>query len=97
MKALFVTRSQIKIGTGTALLIGLALVASIQRSGLLASAASLTVALGVACWLVRNDAQNRAARRVIIAMVLCHPGAGQPREAAVAPRPRPLNPRLKSP
>ena len=84
MKARFMITAIIESTTGIALLVVPALVASILLGGGLESPAGLTmarvagaalIALGVACWLVRNDAQSQAARGVILAMLFCNAGA----------------------
>ena len=84
MKALLITTAIIEIPTGTALLTVPALVASILLGAALDTPPGLAlarvagvalVALAVACWLARNDAQSRAARGVIAAMLLYNAGA----------------------
>jgi hypothetical protein len=77
MKTLHIVTAVIEVGTGlallglpsavTALLLGTRLeltVARVAGAGLLA--------LGVACWLARGDAQSPAARGLVGAMLLCN-------------------------
>ena len=79
MKKLLIVTAVIEVGAGVALLcfpsaaVALLLGSSLDTSaamalGRLAGAALL--ALGVACWLAHYDAQSRAARGLVSAMVL---------------------------
>lgn len=84
LKALLLATAIIEIPTGIALLAVPALFASTLLGAALDAPAGLAVArvagaaliaLGVACWLARNDAQSHAARGVIFAMLLYNLGA----------------------
>ena len=83
-KPLFIATTVIEAGTGLALLVSPALLASILIGapfdtpadsvvGRIGGAALL--ALGIACWLARDDGQSRAGRGVIAAMLLYNVGA----------------------
>ena len=78
-KPLFIATAVIELGAGLALIVSPALVASILIGapfdtpadsvvGRVAGAALL--ALGGACWLARNDGQNRAASGIVSGMLL---------------------------
>ena len=84
MKALLITTAIGEIATGIALLAVPALVASILLAAALDAPAGLALArvagmallaLGVVCWMARDDAQSRAARGVVAAMLLYNAGA----------------------
>jgi hypothetical protein len=77
-KPLFITSAVIEGGTGLALLVAPALVVSILIDAPLDTPAGLTVsrvagagllALGLACWLARNDEHSRAAMGIVSAML----------------------------
>jgi len=78
-KALLIVTAAAEAATGLALLALPLLVGSLLLGGSLDAPAALIVArmtgaallsLGVACWLARNDAQTRAGRGLITAMLL---------------------------
>jgi hypothetical protein len=84
MKALLITTAIGEIATGIALLAVPALVASILLAATLDAPAGVALArvagmallaLGVVCWMARDDAQSRAARGVVAAMLLYNAGA----------------------
>ena len=83
-KQLFVVTAATEAATGLALLLSPPLVATLLLGASLDAPAALAVsrvagaallALGVACWLARNDALSGAARGVIAAMLLYNAGA----------------------
>lgn len=74
MKTLYIATAAIELGAGLALLCGPS-----RAAAPLETPAALTVArvggaglfaLGLACWLARDDAQSRAARGLVAAMLL---------------------------
>ncbi|HTG15548.1 MAG TPA: hypothetical protein VK747_09800 [Blastocatellia bacterium] len=78
-KPLFIATAVIEAGTGLALLVSPALLASILIGAPFDTPAdsvvgrvggSALLALGVACWLARDDGQSRAGRGVVAAMLL---------------------------
>jgi Kef-type K+ transport system membrane component KefB len=78
MKKLLVVTAAIEAATGLALLLSPPLVAALLLGASLDTPAALVVArvtgasllsLGVACWLARNDAQSRAARGLVAALL----------------------------
>ena len=84
MKNLLIVTAVIEAATGLALLLSPPLVATLLLGASLDAPAALAVsrvagaallALGVACWLARNDALSGAARGVIAAMLLYNAGA----------------------
>ena len=79
MKSLYTVTAAIELGAGLALLCcPPATVVLLLGSGLDTSAAVILgrvagaalLALGVACWLARDDTQSRAARGLVVAMLL---------------------------
>ncbi len=79
MKALQTVTAVIEIGAGVALLCCPSLTVALLAGAPLEAPAALTVArvggagllaLGVACWLARGDTQSRAARGLIVAMLI---------------------------
>lgn len=79
MKALLIVTAAVETATGVALLGLPLLVGSLLLGASLDAPAALIVArmtgaallaLGVACWLARNDAQTRAGRGLITAVLL---------------------------
>lgn len=84
MKVLLTTMAIIEAAPGVALLVLPAVVAGLLLGALLDTPASLTVArvagaallsLAVACWLARNDERSRAAKGLVVAMLLYNIGA----------------------
>ena len=84
MKNLLIVTAVIEAATGLALLLSPPLVATLLLGAALDAPAALAVsrvagaallALGVACWLARNDALSGAVRGVIAAMLLYNAGA----------------------
>jgi hypothetical protein len=83
MKRLLIATAVIEMGAGLALLIvpavtvrlllGAEIAGAAIPLGRLAAAALL--ALGVACWLARGDAQSRAVRGLVAAMLIYNFGA----------------------
>jgi hypothetical protein len=78
MKNLFAVSAIIELGAGAALLGWPSATVELLVGAPLETAATLTVArvggagllaLGIACWLARGDAQSRAARGLVIAML----------------------------
>jgi hypothetical protein len=79
MKTLLITTAVLEAATGVGLLAMPVILVSILLGSTLDTPSSLTVArvagaailsLGVACWLASSDGQSRAARGVIVAMLL---------------------------
>ena len=79
MKSLYTVTAAIELGAGLALLCSpSATVVLLVGSGLDTSAAmtlgrvagGALLALGVACWLARDDTQSHAARGLVVAMLL---------------------------
>ena len=79
IKSLLIGTAAVETATGLALLGLPVLVVSLLLGGSLDTPAALVtarvagaglLALGVACWLARNDAQSRAARGLVAAMLL---------------------------
>jgi hypothetical protein len=79
MKSLYTVTAAIELGAGLALLcFPSATVVLLLGSGLDTSAAGILgrvagaalLALGVACWLARDDTQSRAARGLVVAMLM---------------------------
>lgn len=79
MKALHTATATIEFGAGLALLCCPSAAATLLFSTPLEGPAALTIArvggagllsLGVACWLARGDAESRAARGLVAAMLL---------------------------
>ena len=79
MKSLYIVTAAIELGAGLALLcFPSATVVLLVGSGLDTSAAmtlgrvagGALLALGVACWLARDDTQSRAARGLVVAMLV---------------------------
>jgi hypothetical protein len=79
MKSLYTVTAAIELGAGLALLCSpSATVVLLLGSGLDTSAAVMLgrvagaalLALGVACWLARDDTQSRAARGLVVAMLI---------------------------
>ena len=84
MKAFFITTAIIEATTGMALLAVPVVVASsllgsapntIAALAMARIAGVALIALGVGCWMARNDTQSRAACGVIFAMLLYNLGA----------------------
>jgi hypothetical protein len=84
MKRLLMLTAVIELGAGLALLCGPSAAAKLLLGVPLEGAAAPVVAriggaglltLGVACWLAHFDAQSRAARGIVSAMVLYNLGA----------------------
>jgi hypothetical protein len=78
MKSLYIVTAAIELGAGLALLCSpSATVVLLVGSGLDTSAAmtlgrvagGALLALGVACWLARNDTESRTARGLVVAML----------------------------
>jgi hypothetical protein len=78
-KLLFIVTAVIEAGTGVALLVSPAMVASILIGTSFDSPADVVVgrvagaallALGVACWPARNDERSRAATGIVAGMLL---------------------------
>jgi hypothetical protein len=83
MNRLLTLTAIIEAATGLALLVVPSVVVRLLLGSLLETSAAVTLgrvagaallALGVACWLARGDAQSRAARGLVAAMVLYNPG-----------------------
>jgi len=79
MKYLLTVEAVIEVGTGLLLVALPSLLTALLLDSSLDTPVALSVArmfgiallaLGVACWLARHDGQNRAARGLVIAMVL---------------------------
>jgi hypothetical protein len=79
MKTLLIVTASLEAATGLALSLSPALLVSLLLGAALDTPGGLTVArvagaalvaLGVACWLARDDRQSRAARGIIAAMSL---------------------------
>ena len=79
MKSLYIVTAAIELGAGLALLCSpSATVVLLVGSGLDTSAAmtlgrvagGALLALGVACWLARDDRQSRTARGLVVAMLM---------------------------
>ncbi len=79
MKALHTASAVIELGAGLALLCCPSATVALLIGAALESPAGLTVArvggaglfaLGVACWLARGDTQSRAAKGLVVAMLL---------------------------
>ena len=79
MKALHTVTAVIELGAGLALLCWPSVTVALMVDAPLEAPAALTVArvggagllaLGVACWLARGDAQSRAARGLVAAILL---------------------------
>src|SRR5277367_3472112 len=79
MKALHTVTALIELGAGLALLCFPSATVALLVGAPLETSAALTVArvggagllaLGVACWLARDDTQSRAARGLVAAMLL---------------------------
>lgn len=84
MKSLFVVTAVVEAATGLALLLSPSLPVSLLLGASLDTYAALTVgrvagaallALGVACWLARNDVESRAAIGLVAAMSLYNSAA----------------------
>jgi hypothetical protein len=84
VKTLHTVMAVMELGAGLALLCCPSATAALLVGAPLEAPAALTVgrvggagllALGVACWLARNDTQSRAARGLVSAMVLYNLGA----------------------
>ena len=79
MKTLHTVTAVIEIGAGLALVCDPSALVALLVGAPLETPAALTVAriggaavlsLGVACWIARNDAQSRAARGLLAAMLI---------------------------
>ena len=84
MKPLLIVTAVLEAGIGIGLLVVPSTVAQVLLGAPLEALTALTVArvagaalfaLGVACWLAASDAQSRAARGVVSAMVIYNLGA----------------------
>ncbi len=84
MKRLLIATALIEVGAGAALMSYPSAMAMLLVGAPLAAPAALrlvrvgaagVLALGVACWLARDDAQSRAARGLVIGMLLYNVGA----------------------
>lgn len=84
MKSLLIVTAAVETATGLVLLALPSLVVSLLLGGSLDTPAALVVArvtgaallaLGVACWLARNDQQSRAATGLIAALLLYNTAA----------------------
>jgi hypothetical protein len=84
VKSLYTVMAVMELGAGLALLCCPSVTAALLLGAPLEAPAALTVgrvggagllALGVACWLARDDTQSRAARGLVSAMVLYNLGA----------------------
>ena len=84
MKPLLIVSALLEAGVGIGLLVVPSTVAQVLLGAPLEAPTALTVArvagaalfaLGIACWLAASDAQSRAARGVVSAMVLYNLGA----------------------
>ena len=84
MKGLHITTAVIELGAGLGLLCFPAPVVTLLAGAPLEGPAAFTVArvagagllaLGVACWLARGDAQSRAARGLVAAMLIYNTAA----------------------
>lgn len=79
MMTLLITSAIVEVATGLALLAAPSVIVALLLGGSLDSPGALVVgrvagaallSLGVACWFARDDAQSRAARGLIAAMLL---------------------------
>ena len=84
MKRLFIATGVLEIGAGLGLIGIPSVVVTVLAGAPLTTPAAVTVArvggagllaLGVACWLARNDADNGAGRGLIAAMLVYNVGA----------------------
>ena len=84
MKGLLIVTAVIELGAGVALLCFPSATVALLLGSLLDTPAAMNLArvagaalfaLGVACWLARDDRQSRAARGLLSAMVLYNLGA----------------------
>ena len=84
MKRLLIVTAVIELGAGVALLCFPSATVALLLGSLLDTAAAMNLArvawaalfaLGVACWLAQYDAQSRAAKGLVSAMVLYNLGA----------------------
>jgi hypothetical protein len=83
MKHLLTVTAVIEVAAGLALLVAPAVVVQLLLGADISGAAiplarvagTALLALGVACWLARGDAQSRAARGLVAAMLLYNLGA----------------------
>jgi hypothetical protein len=85
MKKLLITTAVLESATGLGLVVSPALLATLLLGGGLDSPAAMTVArvagfallaIGLACWLARNDSASRAARGLVTGQLLYNLGAG---------------------
>lgn len=85
MKKLLITTAVLESATGLGLVASPALLATLLLGGGLDTPAALNVArvagvallaIGVACWLARNDSASRAARGLVSGLLLYNLGAG---------------------
>ena len=85
MKKLLITTAVLESATGLGLLASPALLATLLLGGGLDTPAAVTVArvagvallaIGLACWLARNEGASRAARALVAALLLYNLGAG---------------------
>ena len=83
MKLLLAATSAIEVGAGLALLAAPTVVVQLLLGADIAGAAVplgrlagvALLALGVACWLARGDAEGRAARALVVGMIVYNFGA----------------------
>jgi hypothetical protein len=84
MKRLLMVTAVIELGAGAALICVPSMTAELLLGAPLDNAAAVTLgrvagaallALGVACWFARSDAQSSSARGLVVAMVIYNLGA----------------------
>jgi hypothetical protein len=85
MKKLLITTALLESATGLGLVASPGLLATLLLGGGLDTPAALTVArvagvaliaIGLACWLAREDGASRAARALVTALLVYNVGAG---------------------